>query len=76
MGECQSRILEMILATEASSAIASAFAPGKAPRSQFQLSPETPDPSSTMANEILSNSTKGYLGKATKTAAAVVGAVV
>lgn len=76
MGECQSRILEMILATEASSAIASAFAPGKAPRSQFQLSPETPDPSSTMANEILSNSTKGYLGKATKTAAAVAALVV
>lgn len=76
MGECQNRIVEITLATEASSAIAAAFAPGKAPRSQFQLSPETPDPSSTMANEILSNSTKGYLGKATKTAAAVAALVV
>lgn len=80
MGECQSRMLEITLATEASSAIAAALAPGKAPRSQFQLSPETPDPSSTMANEMLSISAKGYLGKATKTAAAVaafvVGAVV
>lgn len=76
MGECQSRMLEITLATEASSVIAAALAPGKAPRSQFQLSPETPDPSSTMANEILSNSSKGYLGKATKTAAAVAAFVV
>ncbi|GLJ22177.1 hypothetical protein SUGI_0416630 [Cryptomeria japonica] len=71
VGEHQNRILEMTLATEASCSIATAFAPGKAPRSQFQLSPETPDTSSTMTNEMLSNSTKGLLGRATRAAAAV-----
>lgn len=71
VGEHQNRILEMTLATEASCSLATAFAPGKAPRSQFQLSPETPDTSSTMTNEMLGNSTKGLLGRATRAAAAV-----
>lgn len=71
VGEHQNRFFEMTLATEALCSIASAFAPGKAPRSQFQLSPETPDTSSTVTNEMLSNSTKGLLGRATRAAAAV-----
>ena len=40
LGERQSRVFEIALATEASSALAGAFAPGKASRTQFQLSSE------------------------------------
>ncbi|XP_059651404.1 mediator of RNA polymerase II transcription subunit 12 [Cornus florida] len=43
LGERQSRVFEIALATEASSALAQIVAPVKAPRTQFQLSPETHD---------------------------------
>lgn len=80
LGERQSRVFEIALAAEASSALAQAFAPVKAPRSQFQLSPEAHDSNSSMSNEIPSNSAKGVSGRATKTLAAVsalvIGAVI
>ena len=71
LGERQSRVFEIALAAEASSALASALAPVKAPRSQFQLSPEAQDSNSSMSNEILNNSAKMALGRATKVLAAV-----
>uniref|UniRef100_A0A5B7ACN5 Putative mediator of RNA polymerase II transcription subunit 12 isoform X2 n=1 Tax=Davidia involucrata TaxID=16924 RepID=A0A5B7ACN5_DAVIN len=70
LGERQSRVFEIALATEASSALAQVFASGKAPRSQFQMSPEAHD-----SNEIL-NSTKAVLGRTVKTTAAVSALVV
>ncbi|XP_058084336.1 mediator of RNA polymerase II transcription subunit 12 isoform X2 [Magnolia sinica] len=80
LGERQSRVFEIALATEASSAVSAAVASAKAPRSQFQLSPETHDSNSNMSNEILNNSAKVFLGRAAKAAAAVsalvIGAVV
>ena len=80
LGERQTRVFEVALATEASSALAAVFAPGKASRNQFQLSPEPHDSTSSMSNENLNNSTKVVLGRTTKFAAAVsaliVGAVV
>ncbi|XP_010255357.1 PREDICTED: mediator of RNA polymerase II transcription subunit 12-like isoform X2 [Nelumbo nucifera] len=79
LGERQSRVFEIALATEASSAVATALAPGKGSRSQFQLSPEAHDSNSSLSNEML-NTAKVFLGRATKAAAAVsslvVGAVV
>ncbi|XP_065859577.1 mediator of RNA polymerase II transcription subunit 12 isoform X2 [Euphorbia lathyris] len=75
-GERQSRVFEIALATEASSALATAFAHGKASRSQFQLSPD--DSSGNISNEILNNSVRA--GRGTKSAAAisalVIGAVI
>lgn len=79
LGERQSRVFEVALATEASSAV-SAFISGKAPRSQFQLSPETHDSSANMSNEILNSPAKIFIGRPAKAAAAVsavvIGAVV
>ncbi|KAI3829238.1 hypothetical protein L1987_03355 [Smallanthus sonchifolius] len=49
LGERQSRVFEIALATEASSAISQVFSPPKASRGQLQLSPETRD---SMSNEI------------------------
>nr|GMD64976.1 mediator of RNA polymerase II transcription subunit 12 [Ipomoea batatas] len=43
LGERQSHVFEVALAIEASSAVAQNFTPGRAPRSQFQLSPESHD---------------------------------
>ncbi|KAJ0665857.1 putative mediator complex, subunit Med12 [Helianthus annuus] len=48
LGERQSRVFEIALATEASSALSQVFSPPKASRGQLQLSPETRDP---MSNE-------------------------
>ncbi|KAK3003504.1 hypothetical protein RJ639_019771, partial [Escallonia herrerae] len=70
LGVRQSRVFEIALATEASSALAQVFAPGKGPRSQF-LSPEAHDPNGNLSNEFLSSSTKGILSRAVKTMAAV-----
>lgn len=79
LGERQSRVFEIALATEAFSALAGVFAPGKASRTQFQLSSEVPE-SNNMSNETLNNSAKVVIGRATKMAAAVsalvVGAVI
>ncbi|XP_058225582.1 mediator of RNA polymerase II transcription subunit 12 [Rhododendron vialii] len=76
LGERQSRVFEIALATEASSALAQAFGPGKAPRGQFQLSPESNDSSANLSNEILNSSAKSVLGRAAKIAAAVSALVV
>ncbi|XP_057464204.1 LOW QUALITY PROTEIN: mediator of RNA polymerase II transcription subunit 12-like [Actinidia eriantha] len=69
LGERQSRVFEIALATEASSALAQAFAPGKAPRGQFQLSPEAHDSNANSSNEHMNSSAKA--GRAAKIAAAV-----
>ncbi|CAN1308844.1 Mediator of RNA polymerase II transcription subunit 12 [Linum perenne] len=69
LGERQSRVFEIALATEACSALAAAFSPGKASRGQYQMSPDAHDSSANISNE--SNSAKGLLGKGTKSAAAV-----
>ncbi|CAI0470360.1 unnamed protein product [Linum tenue] len=75
LGERQSRVFEIALATEACSALAAAFSPGKASRGQFQMSPDAHD-----SNNISSETAKGLLGRGTKGAAAVsaliIGAVV
>ncbi|PON92084.1 Mediator complex, subunit Med [Trema orientale] len=80
LGERQTRVFEVALATEASSALAAVFTPGKASRNQFQSSPESHDSNSSMSNENLNNSTKVVLSRTTKFAAAVsaliIGAVV
>lgn len=79
LGERQSRVFEIALATEASSALAGAFAPGKASRTQFQLSPEAHESNTNMSNETLNSSAKLVLGRATKIAAVsalVIGAVI
>ncbi|CAN0824836.1 Mediator of RNA polymerase II transcription subunit 12 [Linum grandiflorum] len=79
LGERQSRVFEIALATEACSALAVAYSPGKASsRGQFQMAPDSHDSSTSFSNE--SNSAKGLLGKGTKSAAAVsalvIGAVI
>ncbi|XP_068645657.1 mediator of RNA polymerase II transcription subunit 12-like isoform X2 [Aristolochia californica] len=77
LGGRLSRIFEIAVAGEAFSSISAAFAPGKSQaRAQFQLSPETHDSSSGLSNEILNNSTKNFLSRATKAAAAVSALVV
>lgn len=80
LGERQSRVFDIALAQEASSALAGVFAPGKVSRAQFQPSPEPHDSSSSMASELLNNSSKVVLSRATKITAAVsalvIGAVV
>ncbi|KAF9668966.1 hypothetical protein SADUNF_Sadunf14G0058400 [Salix dunnii] len=70
LGERQSRVFEVALATEASSALATAFAPGKASRSPFQMSPESHDSSGNISSEILNNSAKA-IGKGTKIVVAI-----
>ncbi|XP_042503822.1 mediator of RNA polymerase II transcription subunit 12-like [Macadamia integrifolia] len=76
LGERQSRVFEIAFATEASSAVAGAFAPGKAPRSQFQVSPEAQESNMNLPNEMLNNSAKLLLGRAGKIVAAVSALVV
>ncbi|KAB2609937.1 mediator of RNA polymerase II transcription subunit 12-like [Pyrus ussuriensis x Pyrus communis] len=74
LGERQTRVFEVALATEACSALA----PGKASRNQYQSSPESHDSNTNMSNDILNS--KVVLGRTTKVAAAVsaliIGAVV
>ncbi|CAL0308215.1 unnamed protein product [Lupinus luteus] len=80
LGERQSRVFEIALATEASNAIAGVFAPSKASRTQFQMSPENHDSNTTISNDVGSNSSKVVVARATKIVAAVsalvVGAVI
>lgn len=80
LGERQTRVFEVALAVEATSALAGVFAPGKGSRSQFQLSPDSFDSNSGMSNESVNNFTRVLPTRATKFAAAVsaliVGAVV
>ncbi|CAH1412048.1 unnamed protein product [Lactuca virosa] len=51
LGERQSRVFEIALATEASSALSQVFTPPKASRGQLQLSPDTRDPGVNSSNE-------------------------
>lgn len=76
LGERQTRVFEVALATETSSALATVFTPGKASRSQFQVSPESHDSSTNMAGEMLNNSTKVALARVTRVAAALSALVV
>ncbi|GKU96851.1 hypothetical protein SLEP1_g10039 [Rubroshorea leprosula] len=80
LGERQSRVFEIALATESSSALAAVLGPGKSSRNQFQPSSEAHDSSTTIPNEILNSSAKAAVGRTTKVAAAVsalvIGAVI
>ncbi|MED6121738.1 hypothetical protein PIB30_032972 [Stylosanthes scabra] len=71
LGECQSRVFEIALATEASTVLAGVFAPSKASRTQNQMSPETHDNS----NDVI-NSSKVMVARTTKIVAAVSALVV
>ncbi|EEE51361.1 hypothetical protein OsJ_32377 [Oryza sativa Japonica Group] len=74
LGDRFSRIFEISLAVEASSAVAASFAPPKAHRSQ--QSSETHDESGNHANEVPSNPSKCFNVKAVKVSAAVSALVV
>ncbi|TKY63923.1 Mediator of RNA polymerase II transcription subunit 12 [Spatholobus suberectus] len=80
LGERQSRVYDIALATEASTVLAGVFTPSKASRTQFQMSPEAHDSSNTISNDMGSNSNKVVVAKTTKIAAAVsallVGAII
>ncbi|XP_028770392.1 mediator of RNA polymerase II transcription subunit 12 isoform X2 [Neltuma alba] len=80
LGERQSRVFEVALATEASTVLAGVFAPSKASRAQFQMSPEGHDAGISISNDSVNNSSKVVFGRATKIVAAVsalvVGAVI
>ncbi|CAB4300398.1 unnamed protein product [Prunus armeniaca] len=71
LGERQTRVFEVALATEACSALAGVFSPGKASRNQYQSSPESHDSNTNASNDILNSSTKIGLGRTTKVTAAV-----
>ena len=76
LGERQSRVFDIALATEASNTLAGVFAPSKASRNQFQMSPETHDTSATMSNDAVNSSSKIVLARTTKIAASVSALVV
>lgn len=81
LGERQSRVFDIALATEASNVFAGVFSPSKASRAQFQMSSaEVHDASTTNSNDMGNNTIKVVVTKATKNAAAVsalvVGAVI
>ncbi|CAE6144045.1 unnamed protein product [Arabidopsis arenosa] len=72
LGERQNRVFEIALATESSTALAGAFAPGKGSRGQHQLSPESYDSNANNSTNDMSNGTgKMALSRATKITAAV-----
>ncbi|KAJ4826395.1 hypothetical protein Tsubulata_025175 [Turnera subulata] len=71
LGDRQSRVFEIALATEASSALAAALAPGKGSRNQFQMPPETHDSSINSSNELLNSSAKTVFGRGAKNAASI-----
>jgi len=80
LGERQSRVFDIALANEASTALAGVFTPSKASRAQFQTFPEVHDSSNTISNDMGNNSNKVVVAKTTKIAAAVsalfVGAII
>ncbi|XVF73187.1 hypothetical protein PTKIN_Ptkin12aG0180900 [Pterospermum kingtungense] len=80
LGERQSRAFEIALATEASSALAVAFAPAKSSRGQFQLSPDAPESTANISGDNLNSSVKASPGRTTKMVAAisalVIGAII
>ncbi|KAK4418625.1 Mediator of RNA polymerase II transcription subunit [Sesamum alatum] len=69
LGERQSRVFEVALATEASSALMQASAPGKDPRSPFQMSPESHDFNANLPNETLNH--HKVIGRGARITAAV-----
>ncbi|KAF8087174.1 hypothetical protein N665_0596s0025 [Sinapis alba] len=69
LGERQSRVFEIALATESSTALVGAFAPAKGSRGQ--LSPETYDSNVNNTNDMPNGTGKIALSKATKVTAAV-----
>lgn len=72
LGERQSRVFEIALATESSTALAGAFAPGKGSRGQHQLSPESYDSNVNNLTNDMPNGTGKIAGsRATKITAAV-----
>ncbi|KAJ7529621.1 hypothetical protein O6H91_15G058800 [Diphasiastrum complanatum] len=73
LGERHSRTLEAAVASEAFIIVSSALglAPGRAPRAQFHMSPETPETTSAFATSDGSTSNSTALGRATTAAAAV-----
>ncbi|CAH2069143.1 unnamed protein product, partial [Thlaspi arvense] len=72
LGERQSRVFEIALATESSTALAVAFTPGKLSRGQHQLSPESYDSNANNStNDMPNGAGKIALSKATKVIAAV-----
>ncbi|XP_052729670.1 mediator of RNA polymerase II transcription subunit 12 isoform X2 [Vigna angularis] len=75
LGERQSRVFEIALAMEASTALAGVFAPSKASRAQFQMSPETHD-TGTIPSDVSNNSSKIVVARTTKISAAVSALVV
>lgn len=77
-GDRQNRVLESALASEAASVVTNAIVhtSGRAPRPQFQLSPETPDPSSALAGDLGAGSNGLTLGRSATAAAAVAALVV
>ncbi|XP_042053892.1 mediator of RNA polymerase II transcription subunit 12-like [Salvia splendens] len=75
LGERQSRVFEVALATEASSALMQTYAPGKAPRSQFQMSPESLDFNANLPNDLSSKAALGRAARTTAVSALVVGAI-
>ncbi|CAA2935046.1 mediator of RNA polymerase II transcription subunit 12 [Olea europaea subsp. europaea] len=76
LGERHSRVFDVALAAEASSALMQASAPGKAPRSQFHLSSDSHDSNANSPNEFLNHSTKPVIGRAAKITAAVAALVI
>ncbi|KAL9285218.1 Mediator of RNA polymerase II transcription subunit 12 [Arabidopsis thaliana] len=72
LGERQSRVFEIALATESSTALTGVFAPVKGSRGQHQLSPESYDSNANNSTIDMSNGTgKMALSRATKITAAV-----
>ncbi|TYG89756.1 hypothetical protein ES288_A12G126000v1 [Gossypium darwinii] len=71
LGERQSRAFEVALGTEASSALAVAFAPAKSSRGQFKLSPDAPESNANISGDNLNSSAKSTLGRTTKMSAAI-----
>ncbi|XP_051144258.1 mediator of RNA polymerase II transcription subunit 12-like [Andrographis paniculata] len=69
LGERHSRVFEISLATESSSALS--FILGKAPRSQYHMSPDSHDFNSNLSNEALNHSGKVGQGTATRISASI-----
>ncbi|CAI9101843.1 OLC1v1039263C1 [Oldenlandia corymbosa var. corymbosa] len=70
LGERQSRVFEVVLAAESSSALAQASVPGKGSRTQFQPSPESHD-SSSNSYEALNSSVKTVVSRNARISGAI-----
>ncbi|CAA2974940.1 mediator of RNA polymerase II transcription subunit 12 [Olea europaea subsp. europaea] len=76
LGERHSRVFEVALAKEASSALMQVSAPGKAPRSQFHMSTDSHDSNANLQNDIVNHSTKPVTLRPAKITAAVAALVI